>query len=79
MAIRDEIRNYVSESMARGASIKNNDSLFDSGVVDSLQIIEFVLYLEKQYGVRINASEVVRENFDTVDAIASLVESKKPA
>ena len=48
-----------------------------AGLLTSLQTVELVLFLDQHFGIDITDDEFVEENFNTVDAIARLVASKR--
>ena len=52
-------------------------SLFEAGVLDSINVVEFVIALEKRFQMRIHAAEIIPENFGSIEAIAALVERKR--
>jgi acyl carrier protein len=52
--------------------------LLESGVIDSLGLMQIVQFLEDECGVEVADSELLPENFATLAAIESLVESKRP-
>jgi acyl carrier protein len=45
--------------------------------VDSLGIEQLVEYVEEEFGVRIEDEEMVRANFESVPALATLVRAKR--
>jgi acyl carrier protein len=47
----------------------------DSGYLDSLLVMDFVLCIEKQYGVAIDSSEISPRNFRSIQTLAALVAS----
>lgn len=49
------------------------DSLFDAGLLDSLQVVDLVGELEDAFDIDIDAKYVVEENFKTKKAIVALV------
>ena len=51
----------------------------DVGIIDSLGIMKLVQFLEAEFGVVIDDDELLPENFETLDAIQKLTESKKAA
>jgi len=53
--------------------------LFSEGIVDSLGIFLLIEFLNSQFGVQIDADDVVLENFETVNAIKALVLGKMNA
>ena len=51
-----------------------DESLFDSGYLDSFALADMVAELEKQFGVKIPDSDLTPRTFDTVDRIQSYLE-----
>ena len=54
------------------------DDLLATGVLDSLTLIELLLHLEQQFGMRIPLDELEIEDVRSIQSIAHLVESKSP-
>lgn len=52
------------------------DSLVDEGIIDSVSIMKLVDHIEQSFGVKIGDDDLVPENFDTLDDITKLVQSK---
>lgn len=48
----------------------------EAGVVDSLGIEQLVEHIEQSFGVAIADEEMVRANFESIEALAALVISK---
>ena len=61
------------------AALKDADSLIRSGVVDSTGVLELITHLEESLGIRVPTEEMVRQNFDSVDAICAYLARKVPA
>ncbi len=57
--------------------IKNDESLISSGLIDSFSLVDLAIIVEDEFGVRIDDSELNAETFDTLDALAKLIESRK--
>ena len=51
---------------------KNSTDFSDSGALDSLDIIRLVVALEEVFSISIDGSEIVPENFNTIEGIANL-------
>jgi acyl carrier protein len=60
-----------------GVSLSWDDSLIKSGIVDSLGILRLVAFIEENFSVMVDDTEVVPENFETINAMSSLVERKR--
>lgn len=54
-------------------TITADTSLFKSGLLDSINLSELIVFVEEEFGVRVNAIDVVYDNFDSVGRIAQLV------
>ena len=55
-------------------SLSADASLIESGIVDSLGILRLVAFIEENFSVVVDDIDVVPENFDTINAMNSLVE-----
>ena len=51
-----------------------SEKLIDDGILDSLDIVTLVTDINYEYGISIGAREIIKENFDTVNDIAKLIE-----
>ena len=79
MEIENKIRAYVEENFVRsagGGSITNDDSLLESGILDSAGIFQLVVFLEEAFGVVIADEDIIVDNFENVTCIAKFVNSK---
>ncbi|HXM20928.1 MAG TPA: acyl carrier protein [Terriglobales bacterium] len=80
--IREELRQYILSEFLPGekpANLRDDTPLRTSGVLDSVTTLRLVSFVEERYGIEVEAHEAGVENFDTVAAIASFVQSKKTA
>ena len=77
--VSDQIRSFVLEKFpqAKKKSLSDSDKLLESGIVDSLGILDLVAFLESDFKVQITDDELLPENFQTVEAIAEFVERKR--
>jgi acyl carrier protein len=56
------------------SNFKDTDSLIETGIIDSLGIQKLLVYLENAFSIEISDDELVPENFETIDAIAQLID-----
>jgi D-alanine--poly(phosphoribitol) ligase subunit 2 len=66
----EEILNDIDDSIDYASEKK----LIDDHLLDSFAIISLVGDLEDEFDVRIGAVEMVPENFNSIEAIAAMVE-----
>jgi acyl carrier protein len=76
---RDQIRAFVRRRfpLAATAGVKDGDSLLDTGIVDSLGILDLVAFLEKSFGIRVGDEELSPLNFDSIESVARFVAAKR--
>lgn len=82
MKLREQIRGYIIENFLFGDPqplAADELSLLDSGIVDSVGVMELVAYLEREHGVAIEDHELVPENLDSVENLVRFVQEKKGA
>ncbi len=80
--IRSDVRGFIQQNFIFDANrnVADNVSLLGSGVVDSTGILELISYLEEHYQLKFADSELVADNFDSVERIVSFICSKvRPA
>lgn len=65
----------VLQSVRQDVDFLTETKLIDDGVLDSFDIISIVSELNEKFDIDITADELEPENFNTLDAIVSLVES----
>jgi acyl carrier protein len=56
------------------AELTDTTPLLDSGLLDSMALVDLVTHLEHTYGVTIDTAEITPDNFASVAAISALVE-----
>ena len=77
--IRKSLREYITGSampLARVASFADDDSFLEKGILDSTAVLELVGHIEKEYGIRFEADEIVPDNLDSINRIADFVTKK---
>mgnify|MGYP002623959506 CR=1 FL=1 len=57
----------------------SSNALVDDGILDSLAITGIIAALTTEFGVAIPYEEITEENFNSLDAIANLLEKLKDA
>ena len=51
-------------------------SLLESGIVDSLGVLDLVGFIEEQFGIEAQDDDLVPENFDSIDALTRFVKER---
>ena len=77
MQIQRDVREFIQKGLVRDVrAIKDDESLLEAGVVDSLGVLALIEYIERRYGLQITENEMMPENSETIGAIAAFVERR---
>jgi len=76
--IKASIKDYILEEFVPDGDVDVEDdtNLLEEEVVDSLGIFTLVSFIENKFNVAVEAEEVNLDNFETLQSITKLVESK---
>ena len=74
----DRIRAFIMDKfpLARKKPIAAEDDLLESGIIDSLGILDLVSFLEQEFGIVVADDELVPEHFQSIDCLTRFVEHK---
>jgi acyl carrier protein len=74
--VHDIVASFIRSrfrSSLPGGTLKNDDSLFSTGVVDSFGVLELIAFLEDTFQITIDTSRHELSEFDSVDKIVELI------
>jgi acyl carrier protein len=74
--IEAKVRGYILENLmfsSDESELANDASLLERGVIDSTGVLEIILFLEGEFGIEVKASEMLPENFDSVNNMVRFV------
>ncbi|MBX2855167.1 MAG: acyl carrier protein [Rhodobacteraceae bacterium] len=77
--MKDDIRSFIIGSLLNGKSVGDAEDLLLSGMVDSLGVMRLVRHLEQTHDISIPAEDVVIENFVSIDAVATYLDTRRAA
>jgi len=73
------LMNYIISELANSKNIEkldSSDNLIENGIIDSLGIMKLLMFLENTYSLKISDDELTMENFQSHNAILSLINRK---
>ena len=73
MQVENDIRQVLSEKMFIDVGSPDTD-LLGTGILDSLALIQLLVYLEEKFGVKIALDEIEIEDLRSISSIATLVD-----
>jgi acyl carrier protein len=77
--ILEQLSTYIATEFLKQSSrlIKPDEPLLSSGLVDSFHLVDLSLFVEKQFGVRIDDAELNASSFDNLNQLVALIHSRK--
>ena len=77
VATKEKIRNYIVQtSHADANKIKDESLIFKEGFFDSMGFIMLITFLEEEFGIKTVDSDLIEENFESVNAISEFIQRK---
>ena len=74
---KDKIRQFIVETtFAPEEQVKNETLIFVEGIFDSMGFISLINFVEETFAIKAKDSELLEENFESIDAIANYIERK---
>jgi acyl carrier protein len=79
--VGERINEFVLRTfpLARKRTLNPQDDLLESGIVDSLGILDLVAFIEQEFAIQVSDEDLLPENFNTVDRLTAFVLSRTPA
>jgi acyl carrier protein len=56
--------------------IRLDDSFTSQNILDSMSLLDFVVFLENRHGIKIPGEDIVPENLGSVNAVAAYLRSR---
>ncbi len=79
-SIENNVAGYIAENILfsrNGYPYPKDASFLENGIIDSMNVLELVMFVEEKFKVKVEDSEIVPDNFDSVSKLASYITSKK--
>jgi acyl carrier protein len=68
------ISDFISQELVREPALlplTDETSLLESGILDSLSLLQLVVFLEERFGIIVGDADLLPENFASVNTICS--------
>jgi acyl carrier protein len=75
------INDYISRELVQDPALlplADETSLLESGILDSLSLLRLVVYLEERFGIMVGDTDLLPENFASVEAICAYLRAREP-
>lgn len=76
--VLNELREFIAKNFlfSDEFSLSDTASFLESGIIDSMRVLELILFLEERYEITLADEEIVPENLDSIQSLKSFVELK---
>ncbi len=75
--VKDKIRQFIVETtFAPEEQVKNETLIFVEGIFDSMGFVSLINFIEEAFSIKAKDSELLEDNFESIDAIAGFIQSK---
>jgi acyl carrier protein len=72
------INDYISRELVQDPALLplgDTTSLLDTGVLDSLNLLRLVVFIQERFGIVVHDVDLVPENFENVNVICACLRS----
>lgn len=79
MDTKEKIRNYITDNLIFAqddSAIEDDVSLLEAGIMDSVAVMELVLFVEEEFQLEIDDNEIIPENFDSISNLSNFIHAK---
>lgn len=67
---------HIKDAFDFDGDLTGESELFSSGALDSVAMMQLIMFVEETAGIQIRAEDVTLDNFDTVSRIVSYVDQQ---
>jgi acyl carrier protein len=78
--INETIRSYIADNILysnKGFPYSDDTSFLENGIIDSMNIMEIVMFVEDKFAISVADEDITPENFDSVTRLAAFIHRKK--
>ena len=61
------------------SALADNMSFLQEGILDSMGILEIIMFLEERFGVTVAENEMVPQNLDSIENLIAFIDRKRKA
>lgn len=80
MDVKRHIRAYIADNLLfteEGIEYDDDTSFLEKGLIDSMGVMELVMYVGTGFGIHVDPRDVTPENFDSVNRLAAYIGRKQ--
>ena len=75
--IKEKIKNYILQAVyVDKEKIKDGSLIFKEGYFDSMGFMVLISFIEEEFGIKTNDTDLMEENFESINAITEFISRK---
>jgi acyl carrier protein len=75
------ISDYIGREIVQDPAqlpLSNETPLLEAGILDSLGLLQLVVFLQERFGITVDEADLVPENFASVGTICAYLRAREP-
>ena len=76
------ISHFISHELVKNPALlplTAKTPLVESGILDSLSLLQLVVFLEERFGITVGDADLLPQNFASVNTICAYLRAREPA
>ena len=76
--MRAKLRAFITAELMRDPEypLQDDEPLISGGLIDSFSLVELQLFIDKEFGIHIEDTELTTDTVDAVNDLAALIEAR---
>ena len=76
--ITNELSSFIAKNILKQPErlIKADEALITSGLINSFSLVDLALYIEDQFGVHIDDTELTSDTFNTLSELSNMIRQR---
>ena len=75
----EQLRTFILENYLftdDQGKLNNKDSFLDTGILDSMGILELIYFLDEEMSIKVQSEEMIPSNLDSINNLLKLIDNK---
>ena len=74
------LEKYIASEILKqpGRAIPPTEKLISSGLIDSFSLVDLSIFIDTNFNVRIDDTELSADTFDTLEQLTRLIQQRQP-
>ena len=74
--VKDKLKRFIEDDVLFGEGTVTDDEELIGNILDSLALLQFVEFIESEFGIEVVDEDMIPEHFKTIDAVDSYVSGR---